>query len=284
MLCPNCRQEIDERTLTCAAGHHFELEDGVLALLADDFGRRLRVFTETFKQIRADEGMRLLDDALYDQLPQAEVVGHKHEWRLRRYDWEVVHRLVAKRGEHQRILDVGAWNGWLSNRLVELGHEVTAVDYFADPYDGLGAMQFYPRRWRAIQMDLRDLALLDERFDVVVLNRCTHFFENPAGFAQQARQQLAPGGLLLMTGLPFYRAVDHKIEQMRRLRAKLQRYGTDYFKPVRGYLDTGDRARLLELGVALRPYRQLWPSNLKARWLAKRKPYYLYGCWPEGET
>ena len=223
--------------------------------------------------------MRLLDESMYDRLPFAEVVAHKHEWRLRRIDWEVVQAKVESRSRQQRILDVGAWNGWLSNRLTALGHIVTAVDYFADPYDGLGAMQFYPRRWRAIQMDLRDLDLLDETFDVVILNRCTHFSEDPAGFAKNARSRLAPGGLMLLTGLPFYREVEHKVEQMRQLRKRIQERGADFFKPARGYLNAGDRAELRSLGVALHAYRQLWRSNLRARWLSKRKPYYVYGVW-----
>lgn len=282
MLCPNCRLEIDESTWSCATGHRFYLENGVLILLQEDFGRRLRAFMEVFRQIRTNEGMKLLDESVYDRLPHAEVAAHEHEWRLRRFDWEVVHKLVTGRVGQQRILDVGAWNGWLSNRLAEMGHEVTAVDYFADAYDGLGAMQFYPRRWRAIQMDLQDLALLDETFDLVILNRCLHFFENPAEFAWRARRRVAPGGLLLMTGLPVYRNIELKVEQMRRLRVKLQHHGTDYFKPVRGYLDGEDRAQLSQLGVELHAYRQLWRSNLKARWLDRQKPYYLYGVWPEG--
>jgi len=168
---------------------------------------------------------------------------------------------------------------WLSNRLAEMGHTVTAVDYFADRYDGLGAMQFYPRRWRAIQMDLRELALLDEEFDVVVLNRCTHFFENPQTFTRQAIQRLASGGLLIMTGLPFCREVTAKIQQMDRLQAKFKQYGTAPFKPMRGYLDSDDRRQLEALGVALHPYPQLRRSNFRARWLNKRKPYYKYGLW-----
>lgn len=282
MLCPECRQELAEHEgsgLICAAGHRFNEKNGVLVLLEERFGRRLKAFTETFGQMRDAAGMRLLDESIYDRLPRADVVAHKHEWRLRRYDWDVVERTVKNQGGQLRTLDVGAWNGWLSNRLAALGHEVTAVDYFDDPYDGLGAMQFYPRRWRAIQMDLRDLALLDERFDVVILNRCTHFFAEPAAFARQARLRLAPGGLLLMTGLPFYRTIEHKIEQMRRLRERVQDHGADFFKPARGYLDAGDRAQLSRLGISLHPYRQLWRSNLVARWLSKRKPFYAYGVW-----
>lgn len=282
MLCPTCRERIDPRVLACGSGHAFRVEDGVLVLLDESFGHRLSTFMEAFVRMRARDGMRILDEEIYDRLPFAEVETHRHEWALRRYDWEVVRRLVARYGRGRRILDVGAWNGWLSNRLTAEGHEVTAVDYFADPHDGLGAMRFYPRRWRAIQMDLRDLGVLEEEYDVVVLNRCTQFFDDPAALVREAIARLVPGGLLVMTGLPFYRDPGWKREQMRQLRARLQRHGTDFFTPVRGYLDAGDRARLADVGVVLSPYRRLWRSNLRARWMDGRKPFYAYGVLQEG--
>jgi 2-polyprenyl-3-methyl-5-hydroxy-6-metoxy-1,4-benzoquinol methylase len=281
MLCPQCGEKINEQALVCAAGHPIDIQEGVLVLLDEAFRRELQAFVETFARIRSDEGMRVLDETLYDHLPYVSIEAHRHEWRLRRYDWEVVRALLMSR-QAQRILDVGAWNGWLSNRLADRGHRVTAVDYFTDPYDGLGAMQFYPRRWRAIQMELRDLALLDEEFDTVVLNRCTHFFEEPLAFTRQAMQRLAPGGLLIVIGLPFYRDASAKVQQMARLRAKFQQYGTDQFKPMRGFLDMQDWKQLRTLGVELRPYRQLWRGNLKARWLSRYKPFYAYGLWRRG--
>ena len=41
------------------------------------------------------------------------------------------------------ILDIGAGNGWLSNRLAQKGHRPVAVDIFTDGLDGLGAARHY---------------------------------------------------------------------------------------------------------------------------------------------
>ncbi len=208
--------------------------------------------------------------------------GLRLEWRLRRYDLEVIKGQMAGRSG-QRVLDVGAWNGWLSHRLAEAGHTVTAVDYFADADNGLGARRFYPTRWRAIQMDVRGLSLLDEQFDVVILNRCLAFFSDPAAYVEAARAQVAVGGLLLATGLQFFLSPEGKAREVEEERRRFQaQHGLELFLfPTRGYLDGADKARLEATGLRLHPYPQLWAANLKAR-LAPSRPRHGYGVWVNG--
>jgi 2-polyprenyl-3-methyl-5-hydroxy-6-metoxy-1,4-benzoquinol methylase len=258
--------------------------DGVLVLLKQSFRRRLAVFTARLEQFRAAEGKRLLDHSVYEQLPDAHALRHIFEWRLRRYDLAVVSELLRNRPA-QSILDVGAWNGWLSHRLAAQGHQVTAIDYFTDRYDGLGARAFYSTSWRAIQMDLTDLSPLDERFDVVVLNRCLQYFNDPAAYVMQLCEKVLPGGWLIATGLAFYQASG---VQARTLAALQERYRNDYgmelfSHPCKGYLDFVDRARLAASGLALHPYRQLLAANVKSFFLPWR-PRYNYLIYHKGEA
>src|SRR5262245_61072958 len=155
MRCPNCREPLDSAVLACPNGHVFSHENGVLVLLADDFRASLQSYAARLHAIREIEGRKLLDTSRYEQLPSIEGGVFRHEWRLRRADLAVVRGLLAGR-VRQRVLDVGAWNGWLSHRLVEQGHDVTGTDYFADEYDGLGARRWYCASWRTIQLDLAD--------------------------------------------------------------------------------------------------------------------------------
>lgn len=289
LLCPNCRQSFTLETaalpasgsVTCPTGHSFVIADGVLELLDDDLARRLQAFLEPFTALRAADEKRLLDPRIYPSLPDAPEVRNNHEWRLRSYDLDVVSRLLADR-PNQRVLDLGAWNGWLSNRLAQLGHRVTAIDYFVDEYDGLRARKFYATDWLPIQMNLEDLDVLDQQFDVVIANRCVQFYADPPAYAEAVKQKVAPGGALLITGLAFMRDPSQRIAGLAALRQQYQDNGFDFFKPMKGYLDFDDKARLAAQGFTLHPYRQLRVANARSL-LSATRPRYYYAIWRAGD-
>jgi SAM-dependent methyltransferase len=280
MLCPDCRAPLDE-AFTCLNGHRFCENDGVLTLVAAGFAEEMQRFASALGAARRAEGRPQLDPTAYEHLPferpGTRLPGGSLEWRLRRYDLVVINRLLGNL-RRQRILDVGAWNGWLSNRLAAAGHMVTAVDYFADEYDGLAARKHHRASWRAIQMDLRDLSVLDESFDVVIANRCLAFAPDPLAFVDQLLERVNPGGLLILTGLQIFRDARAKAQQVRAyLDAHRARHGFDLLLfPTRGYLDRTDHARLQAAGTILRPYRQLWPAHAKAL-LNPSLPRHYYG-------
>lgn len=287
LRCPNCREPIDADTLTCANHHRFARDaNGVLVLLSESFRQELDRFLPGFQALRGADHKRLTDPAIYEQLPDLPASSgdaqFQLEWRLRRYDWRVVDRMLRGRSG-SRILDIGAWNGWLSHRLAQRGHTVTAIDYFVDEYDGLGARQFYPSSWQAVQLDLTDLTVLDEQFDVVLLNRCLQFFADPVAYALRARQLVGPRGLLLATGLSVVRDATRKQREVQQLRAYLRQHGLDFFKPLKGYLDWHDAAQLRAAGFDLRGYPQLRLANWRARLQATR-PSYFYGVWQDDAT
>lgn len=276
LRCPDCREPLDGERV-CRNGHRFEERDGVLSLVAAGFGQRLATFTRALRQVRREQGRRLEDPAAYEELPSGTRVRGDFHWRLRRYDLAVLERLIDLR-QRLTILDVGAWNGWLSHRLASRGHEVTAVDYFDDPFDGLGARRFYSSSWRAIQMDLSDLSVLGQKFDLVVLNRCVQFATEPVRFVARAAERVAPGGLLVMTGLEFF--LDPRAKAARvaaEARAHREAHGFDLFLfPTRGLLDGDDLRALERLGIRFRPYPRLRLANLRARFLPTR-PRHAFG-------
>ncbi len=58
-----------------------------------------------------------------------------------------------------RILDLGAGNGWLSNRLAQRGHSLLAVDLLTNPEDGLGAFTNYETLFTPVQAEYDRLPL-----------------------------------------------------------------------------------------------------------------------------
>lgn len=254
MLCTSCREPIEGRSLRCGGGHQFAETDGVLRLLDRGFGERVDNFLTRFEPLREADGRRIRDPAIFPRLPYA--LSRDPEWRMRIYDVEVIRRLMAGRTPGS-ALDVGAWNGWLSHHLAVDGHAVTAVDYFVDELDGLRAHRFYPVRWRSVQIDLRDLSILDRQYDLVVLNRCIQFFEDPVTMVAAAAERVAAGGLLVATGLEIFADPTGRRRQVEVMLERHQRHGLEPFVTVKGYLDTNDRRRLRAAGVELRPYPQL---------------------------
>jgi SAM-dependent methyltransferase len=239
-----------------------------------EFALEVEALADYLRDFRARSGRTLIEPSAYEKLPFEQT---HFEWRLRRHDLALVTRLM-ERSNPSRALDVGAWNGWLSNRLATAGYEVTAVDYFDDPYDGLGAGQFYRATWRSIQMDLTDLSLLEERFELVILNRCLAFFGDPLAQVMEAKKMLAPGGLLIITGLQFFAdPAAHRRHLKEERRLFKERYGRDLLlRPAKGYLDLVDAKKLQAAGVSLRIYRGLPLAHLRA-FFNKKAPRHTYG-------
>jgi SAM-dependent methyltransferase len=279
MLCPSCREPFDPARHDCRSGHRHETVDGVLRLLEPSFAVRLEAFLEGFRTLREGDGRRVHDPSVFPRLPFAAELRHDPEWRMRGYDLAVIQRLLVRRPPGT-ALDVGAYNGWLSHRLAAAGHRVTAVDYFTDELDGIGAHRYYPTRWRPIQVDLRDLSVLDERFDLVVVNRCVQFFQDPPAMVAQAAQRVADGGLLVVTGLEIFADPAERRRGVEALKERLRRHGLEPFIPIRGYLDHSDRTRFRALGVDLRPYPQLRMrvARLRSR-LGHRRGEPCFGVW-----
>ena len=275
LSCPNCRLALNSE-LTCTNGHRFPVNDGVIRLLERDFGRRLDEFNRRFIDLRKRQNRRIIDPDIYPQLPH--ILADDPEWRQRSHDLEFIHKYLEPRSG-LNVLDIGAWNGWLSYHLERSGLHPTAIDYFIDEYDGLVAKKHFRGQWRAIQMDLLDLEIFRKKFDLVILNRCIQFFLKPDEYLQNALKLVAPGGTLIITGMAFFKDAQLKIRQVQDMQIQYQREGIKPFKPVRGYLDLHDKARFAEIGVRFLTSPKQRFLNLKSL-LVPTAPTLYYGVWP----
>jgi SAM-dependent methyltransferase len=233
----------------------------VRVLLDDETAARLRAGEANLADWRTLRGHRIADPALLPRLPEA--LAHEPEWRARVLDLAIVRRQLRGRS---RVLDVGAYNGWLSNRLSEDGHDVTAAEVFGDAFDGIGARAHYPNaRWAAVQCNLHDLSVLGETYDLVVINRCLAYFADPAGYVAHALQRVRPGGTLLATGLAFFRDPSRKIRSWDVEKAAFRaRYGSELFflHACKGFLTFDDRDALARVGLRFRVQARLLRTNV----------------------
>ena len=276
MRCPQCELTLDD-AWRCAGGHAFSEVQGVRRLISPEFARMLDPFLQAFAQYRHEREERMPEPALFPRLPEAGIDLDPGLWRLRVLDLQLVQGHIGAR-QGLRVLDVGAWNGWLSHRLAAAGHLVTAVDVFTDPLDGLGAVVHYPANFRAIQCDQERLHLLDGPYDLIVAQRCMGYMVDIAKSIEQIRGLLAPGGSAILTGLNIFRRTGPIRAHFAQSATRFQeQFGIPYFfKPVKGYLDLDDQYQLVTCGVELVDQPGSGMTNLLSRpfpW----KPVYRYG-------
>lgn len=103
-----------------------------------------------------------------------------------------------------RILDLGAGNGWLSNRLAARGHWLAAVDLGVNSWDGLGAQRHYSTTFTCLQAEFDHLPLDDNQADLVIFNAAFHYSVNYGVTLREALRVLRPGGLVAVMDTAVY--------------------------------------------------------------------------------
>ncbi|WP_330314134.1 methyltransferase domain-containing protein [Streptomyces sp. NBC_00523] len=96
-------------------------------------------------------------------------------------------------GPGTRVLDLGAGRGALTGAAPARGCRVTAVDCAPGMVERLAAQ--YPQVHEARVMDVHQLDLPDDSFDLVCAGFVVHLLDDPAAAAREFRRVLAPGGV-----------------------------------------------------------------------------------------
>jgi SAM-dependent methyltransferase len=180
-----------------------------------------RLFLEQYGRIRAAEGRGSTGGDYYRTLP----FHDDPQWKIRAATFRYFARHVLP-AQPARILDLGAGNAWLSNRLAELGHSPVAVDIFRDLRDGLDAGRHYSTSFPRIEAEFDHMPVASGRFDLAVFNASVHYSADYARTLAEALRCLRPDGRIVILDSPVYKLRSHG-EQMRAERQRLfeQQYG-----------------------------------------------------------
>lgn len=268
--CPYCQETLTDAQ--CVNGHTFEEINGVLRLVTSEFLEKINPFLEKFEPVRAQHGHSGVQKEDFAKLPE---IGVGKDWAYRTQDLKSVRSIIGyKRG--LRILEIGSWIGWMANNLTENSHEVTGTGYFTNELDGLEAKKHYDNDWEAIQMDLENLPINDQSFDVIICNRNLQYFINPIGMFDTLMNKIKPGGVFIVSGMYFYSSkVGHKKVTEQR-RSFENDYGfSPQFVPVKGYLDHADYRYLEARGMKFEGYESKIRTTLK--YIMTNKPMHYLG-------
>ncbi len=165
-------------------------------------------FTREYTTVRRAEGWGSPDGAYYQALPFEDLTGrYPAIWRIRARSYATFVAQVLEPMERQgalRILDLGAGNGWLANRLALRGHCVTAIDLLDDPLDGLGAARHYVSPFAPLLAEFDHLPIADTQIDLAVFNASLHYATDYAQTLREALRVLRPHGTLVILDSPMY--------------------------------------------------------------------------------
>ncbi len=245
--------------------------EDVYKIIGKNKEKKLDFFLSSFKDYRKLQDLKSVDKLLYKSLPFS---MHTDVWKERQKDAKIIYKTISDK-QNLSILDIGSWNGWLSNHLSKKGHHVVAVNIFIDEIDGLRACKHYETKFVSLQLFTDEIFRIKHQFDVIVFNRNWPYLPNHEKIFYDAKNLLTKDGVIMFTGLPFYSDVTTIKEKLKSADDNFKNnYGTSlYYYSAKGYLDHSDILFLKTHEIQLKSYHPL--KNLfKAFFPRQVKLYY----------
>lgn len=263
--CPICKNSLQMKNMqfTCIKNHIFNIENGVCKLMDPVFKNNLDNYLKDFNQFRLTK-IKPLKKCNVNHLPY--VKFDKPIWKSRQYDLQLIKEQILTQ-KKIKILDYGAWNGWLSHNLSALGHEVTAIDYFTAPFDGLETVQLYNNKFLAIQAFIEDLSIFQSKFDLIIINRCIAHFSSLEIQLKDFKKLLNPYGKIIITGII---KTNKPIKSKNRAESANINFKKIYKKSLylnssKGYIDKNDLNTLKEKKFKLKRYKMFLHKSLLSK-------------------
>ena len=214
-ICPRCQTTLDRVTperVTCPRdGLEFWKVDGIWRFLLPESEAHYKRFMADYESIRRSEGRGSNSANYYRALPFKDLNGeHKADWRIRARSFKVLVNKVLTPIQNPlerslKILDIGAGNGWLSNRLAAQGDRVIAVDLLVNEQDGLGAWKHYEHSFTPVQAEFNHLPIMDRFADAVIFNASFHYSEGYVTTLKESLRVLSRDGRIVIMDSPVYR-------------------------------------------------------------------------------
>jgi SAM-dependent methyltransferase len=247
--------------------------------------RAMAFLTHDREMRRADRQVMTFAEA-YQALPSVSPPAFNvDERRIRQQSLDTLLRAFSTVRCSARVLDLGAGNCWLSQRLTVLGHAVVAVDLNDDRENGLGAGAAAVVEFPRMQAGFEKLPFEAGQFDVVVFNASLHYAVNPRAVLTEGRRMLASGGALVVMDSPMFAQECDGQRMVEQLAGRPSQVGLA--SPVgcgRGFL-TFEELRLatvdFDMEATFTSSPGPWRWRLRRAWSGLRRsgPPAMYGVW-----
>lgn len=252
--------------------------DGVFCLLNSYFKEELEKFLDQYAVIKKEQSLHSIPYSEYPFLPfSSSATGE--QWKFRRASYRVMKQLL-KYEQPKKIIEIGGWNSWLTHHLAIWGHDVVSCDIFLDEVNGLSSKKYYQQQWLAIQADTSRLTFFERRFDVIIVNHCLAYMQDPVEFTRNLFPLLSEKGKIILLGLTIFKNSVPKAKEVEKFRRHYkEKFNFDIFlRPTKGYLNLPDKSQLNEMGFKWTKYPDYPFRNLLSK-IYSSKPEYLYGVY-----
>ena len=235
-ICPRCQTSLERSApdkVTCPQdGLEFWNKEGIWRFLLPEREAHFARFIADYEAIRRSEERGSTSANYYRALPFKDLSGrYLSDWTIRTRSFNVLVKNVLTRFQNPlerslKILDLGAGNCWLSNRLSVQGDRVIAIDLLVNEQDGLGAWKHYEHGFIPVQAEFSQLPIMDRFADAVIFNASFHYSEDYAKTLNEALRALSAKGLIVIMDSPVYRHRDSGEKMVREREAQFTRqYG-----------------------------------------------------------
>lgn len=231
-ICPRCRsslERIDSSLFRCPQeGLAFPRKNGIWRFLLPEREAHFQDFIKEYETIRRAEGRGAQDPSFYRALPFEDLSGQfQGDWRIRARSYRVLLKRVLPPMEKEvsqplKVLDLGAGNGWLSNRLTMHGHHLAAVDLAVNQFDGLGAHRNYHTNFTPVQAEFDRLPFHTDDADLVIFNAAFHYATSYLDTLKESLRVLRRGGQVVIMDTPIYHHPESGEQMVREREAQFE--------------------------------------------------------------
>ena len=123
--------------------------------LRPDFEAHLSDYLIVFEKYRSTIGIAPTNSSDWKALPFG-LFANDSSWAWRRQSLEIL-EYHLENTKPDTVLEIGAWNGWLTKYLAKKSNVVVAADYFVCPFDGIGNLKDLAENIHAIQCDVETI-------------------------------------------------------------------------------------------------------------------------------
>lgn len=261
-------------------GYHCSSFDGIFSVMEKKIKNELDAFLQRHSEIQKAENYPYLPKEKLPDFPFIDFKPYRHELFSRKQDIHLLNKILGDQITTGHVaLELGGWNGWLTNWLHANKFDVVSADIFIDEENGLGTKKFHKNsNWLSIQTDVTDASIYKQKFDVIIFNHCLNFLPEPIELLKKYMTLLKKDGMLVVLGADITGNVSKKEKEVQNFRTYYQKkYGFKInFYDCPGFLTKKIYSTLIKSNFKFISYRFSLMGRLRKKLHSEKSGIFVF--------